>query len=63
MIRFVPYVVRSARRSPVRTALTVLGVGIAVFMATILGALLDSRQRALEGAAATILVVSERDVY
>ena len=63
MIRFVPYIVRSARRSPVRTALTVLGVGIAVFMATILGALLDSRKRALEGAAATILVVSERDVY
>jgi cell division protein FtsX len=63
MIKLVPYVLRSVGRNPVRTILTVLGVGVAVFLIAGLGGILDSRVRAVEGASDTILVVSERDVY
>ena len=63
MIRFVPYVIRSSLRNRVRSMLTVLGVAVAVFLMTGLGALLESRASAIEGSSATTLVVSEKDVY
>ncbi|MHC4473930.1 MAG: hypothetical protein ACYS99_23590 [Planctomycetota bacterium] len=63
MIRYLPYVARSAWRNRVRTLLTVLGVGVAVFMVAGLGAFLISRDRALEAASESILVVSQKDVY
>ena len=34
MIRFLPYLLRSAWRNRVRSALTVLGVAVAVFLVT-----------------------------
>jgi hypothetical protein len=63
MIRFVPYVIRSSLRNRIRSGLTVLGVAVAVFLMTGLGALLESRAEALEGSSATTLVVSEKDTY
>jgi hypothetical protein len=63
MIRFLPYVLRSAWRNKVRSALTVLGVAVAVFLVTALAALLESRKAAVEGSSATTLVVAEKDVY
>ena len=63
MIRFIPYILRSARRNRVRSGLTVLGVAVAVFLMTGLGALLESRAKAVEGSSATTLVVSEKDTY
>jgi uncharacterized membrane protein YqiK len=63
MIRFLPYVLRSAWRNRIRTILTVLGVGVAVFIITGLGAILDSRVKAVEESSETILVVSEKDQY
>ena len=63
MIRFLPYVARSAWRNRVRTVLTVLGVGVAVFLIVGLGAFLVSRARAQAAASESILVVSQKDVY
>lgn len=63
MIKFLPYVLRSAWRNRVRTALTVLGVGVAVFLIVWLAALLDSRARTVEMASKTTLLVNEKDVY
>ena len=63
MIRFLPYVLRSALRNRVRTALTVFGVGTAVFLVTGLAAILASHQRAVEAASQTILTVSEKDQW
>jgi len=63
VIRFLPYILRSAWRNRVRSVLTVLGVAVAVFLISGLGALLDSKAQALEEASQTILVVSEKDVY
>jgi hypothetical protein len=63
MIKFLPYVARSAWRNKVRTVLTVLGVGVAVFLVSGLGAFLVSRARAQEAASESILVVSQKDVY
>ncbi len=63
MIRFVPYVLRSSWRNRVRSALTVLGVAVAVFLMTGLGALLESKAAAIEGSSSSTLVVSQRDAY
>lgn len=63
MLRFLPYVLRSAARNRVRTVLTVLGVGVASFLVTGLAAILVSNSRALAAASDTVLVVSEQDVY
>jgi hypothetical protein len=63
MIRFLPYILRSSMRNSVRSTLTVLGVAVAVFLMTGLGALLQSRTDALEASSESILVVSEKDVY
>jgi hypothetical protein len=63
MIRFLPYLLRSAWRNRVRSILTVLGVAVAVFLVTGLASLLESRAAAVEASSETILVVSEMDVY
>ena len=63
MTNFLPYVIKSAWRNRVRTVLTVLGVGIAVFLIAGLAAILDSRLRAVESASDTILIVSEKDQW
>jgi hypothetical protein len=63
VIKLLPYVLRSAFRNKVRTALTVLGIGTAVFLVTGLAAILESHENALAGASQTTLVVSEKDVY
>ena len=63
MIKFAPYVLRSAWRNRLRTLLTVLGVAVAVFLITWLGAILDSRTRTLAAASQSILLVNEKDVY
>ncbi len=63
MIKYLPYIFRSAWRNRLRSALTVLGVGVAVFLVTGLGAVLDSRSRALADASQTVLVVSQKDIF
>ena len=63
MIKFAPYILRSAWRNRLRTLLTVLGVAVAVFLITWHGAILDSRTRTLEAASQSVLLVNEKDVY
>jgi cell division protein FtsX len=63
VIKFFPYVVRSAWRNRLRTLLTVLGVAVAVFLVTGLAAILDSRTRTIEAASESVLLVNEKDVY
>ena len=63
MLKFVPYLTRSILRNRGRSVLTVLGVGMAVFIVTGLGAILNSRTRALEAASETTVIVSEKDQY
>ena len=63
MIRFVPYVLRSAWRNRVRSILTVLGVATAVFIVTGLAAVLESRRSAVAATPETLLVVSEKDKW
>ncbi len=63
MFKFVPYLTRSIFRNRGRSILTVLGVGVAVFIVAGLGAILDSRTRALESASETTVIVSEKDQY
>jgi len=63
VIKFFPYVLRSAWRNRLRTLLTVLGVAVAVFLITGLAAILDSRTRTVEAASQTVLLVNEKDVY
>ena len=63
MIKFLPYMLRSAWRNRLRTLLTVLGVAVAVFLVTWLAAILDSRTRTVEAASRSVLLVNEKDVY
>ncbi|MCU0725815.1 MAG: hypothetical protein MUE73_08515 [Planctomycetes bacterium] len=63
MIRFVPYILRSAWRNRVRSTLTVLGVATAVFIVTGLAAILESRRSAVAATPETLLAVSEKDKW
>jgi len=63
MFKFWRYVMRNVWRNPVRTVLTVLGVGVAVFIVTYLFTIFDSRRQLVAGAASTMLVIQEQDVY
>jgi cell division protein FtsX len=63
MIKLWRYVTRNVWRNPVRTMLTVLGVGVAVFIVTYLFTIFDSRSQVVANAASTILVVQEEDIY
>ena len=63
MIKFVPYLLRSVWRNRLRTVLTLSGVGLAVFLMSGLGAILESRQIAVRTASQTLLVVSEKDQW
>ena len=63
MFKFWRYVTRNVWRNPIRTVLTILGVGVAVFVVTYLCAIFDSRSQLVAGAASTMLVVQEQDVY
>jgi cell division protein FtsX len=63
VIKFFPYVLRSAWRNRLRTVLTVLGVAVAVFLVTGLAAILDSRTRTIEAASQSVLLVNEKDVW
>ena len=63
MLRFWRYVLRTMARHRVRTALTVVGVAVAVFIVTYLYAIYDSRSQLVARASQTVLVVHEKDVY
>ena len=63
MLKYVPYVLKSAARNRVRSLLTVLGVAVAVFIVTGLGSILESRTKAHEASSETVVIVSERDQY
>ena len=63
MFKFWRYVTRNVRRNPVRSALTIFGVGVAVFIITYIAVIFDSRNQVVAGAASTLLVVQEEDVY
>src|ERR1700730_18772537 len=56
MVRFVGLVLKSARRSKRRTALTVLSVAIAVFLFSALRAVLDGFNAGAEGSSSTRIV-------
>jgi hypothetical protein len=62
MLRYVPYIFRSAWRNPVRSTLTVLGVAVAVFIVTGLAAIRESRSRAVEAASETTLVTTQEKI-
>jgi len=63
VIKFLPYLLRSAWRNRLRTILTLTGVGVAAFLVTGLAAILESRQIAVSTASQTLLVVSEKDQW
>ena len=62
MIKYLPYVVRSAWRNRLRSTLTVLGVAVAVFIVTFLAAVRESRTRAVEAASETTLVTTQEKI-
>jgi len=63
MWKFRRYVLKNLGNNPVRTALTVLGVGLAAFIVVYLVAVFDSRNQLVQKSADTLLVVNEKDVY
>ena len=63
MFKFFNYIVKNMANNPVRTVLTVFGVGLAAFIAIYLIAVFDSRNQAVAKSADTLLVVNEKDVY
>ncbi len=63
MFKFSSYIFKNMRRNLVRTALTILGVGLAAFIVIYLVAVFDSRDRVVEQSADTLLVMGEKDVY
>jgi hypothetical protein len=62
MIKYMPYIVRSAWRNKVRSTLTVLGVAVAVFIVTFLAAVRESRTKAVEAASQTTLVTTQEKI-
>ena len=62
MIKFMPYIMRSAWRNRLRSALTVLGVAVAVFIVTFLAAVRESRTKAVEAASETTLVTTQQKI-
>ena len=62
MIKFLPYVLRSAWRNRVRSMLTVLGVAVAVFIVTFLAAVRESRSKAVEAASETTLMTTQTPI-
>ena len=62
MIKYVPYVVRSAWRNRVRSTLTVLGVAVAVFIVTFLAAVRESRSKVVRAASQTTLITTQAKV-
>ena len=62
MIKFMPYIMRSAWRNRLRSALTVLGVAVAVFIVTFLAAVRESRTKAVEAASETTLVTTQEKI-
>ncbi|MBU0756235.1 MAG: hypothetical protein KJ645_13925 [Planctomycetes bacterium] len=63
MFKFWRYILKNTGRNPVRTSLTVLGVGLAAFIVIYLVAVFDSRNQLVARSADTLLVVNEKDVY
>ena len=62
MIKYLPYIMRSAWRNRVRSTLTVLGVAVAVFIVTFLAAVRESRTKAVEAASETTLVTTQEKI-
>ena len=62
MIKYMPYIVRSAWRNKARSILTVLGVAVAVFIVTFLAAVRESRTKAVEAASQTTLVTTQEKI-
>ena len=62
MIKYLPYILRSAWRNRVRSTLTVLGVAVAVFIVTFLAAVRESRTKAVEAASETTLVTTQEKI-
>jgi len=64
MLDFLPYLVRSALRNKVRTALTLLGVMVAVGVFSLLASLESSMNRTIDRTAqSSLLVVQEKDQW
>jgi len=63
MFKFWRYVVKSMGQNPVRSVLTVLGVGLAAFIVIYLLAVFDSRDQLVELSEDTLLVLGEKDIY
>lgn len=63
MFKLWRYILRNVGRNPVRTVLTVFGVGVAVFIVTYLFAIYDSRNQVIAKQTQTLLVVNEKDIY
>ena len=63
MLKFWRYVLKSMGQNPVRTVLTVFGVGLAAFIVIYLLAVFDSRDQMVSQSDETLLVLAQKDIY
>ena len=64
MLRFWPYILRSALRSKVRTTLTLLGVMVAIGIFSLLASIESSMNESIDSAAQkSLLIVNEKDQW
>ena len=64
MLRFWPYILRSAKRSKVRTSITLLGVMVAIGIFSLLASIESSMNVTIDSVAQqTLLIVNEKDQW
>ena len=64
MFRFLPYILRSARRNKVRSVLTLVGVMVAVGVFAVLASIESSMNVTIDTVAKqTLLIVTEKDQW
>ena len=64
MFRFWPYILRSTRRSKVRTVLTLLGIMVAIGIFSLLASIESSMNVTIDSVAQqTLLILNEKDQW